>query len=159
MKEQTLKEDEINLIDNIFRSTRERNTAKKIYYYRMWGLTLREISEKVHLSVTTIHKYVKKIEQKNGVIQTRDTETMINQYLERLDYLIKSAFEDLEKAQSLTEKVRIRKLLLDLLNAQADSVWRTRKQEPITEKSPLAELREKLIPIIESHTSSEADES
>jgi DNA-binding transcriptional ArsR family regulator len=140
------------LIDELFRSTRERNLAKKIYYYRVWGLTMTKISEKIHMSYSTVRRYLRIIEENHGVIQTRNTQDMITNYLNRLDFLIKDTFDDLENAKSITERMRVRKLILDLLNAQADSIWRTKKQEVSTEKSPLAELREKLIPLIETYS-------
>ena len=130
------------LIEDLFKQRKSKERAIRIWFLRVEGKSISEIAEKEGIGRTAAWKYLNKIKKAGAVLQTEGLTEMKEVYKTRKELLIVGAFRDLEKAETVTERSKIRRELSHHLDTLADAFWRTVKKEEVPEESPLTLTRE-----------------
>lgn len=131
------------LIEDLFKQKKSKERAIRIWFLRVEGKSISEIAEKEGIGRTAVWNYLNKIKRTGAVLQTEGLTEMKEIYKTRKELLIVGAFKDLEKAETITERSKIRRELSHHLDTLADAFWRTaKKEEKVSEESPLSLVRQ-----------------
>ena len=130
------------LIEDLFKLKKSKERAVKIWFLKVEGHSNAEIAKILKTSKTNVFNYLRKIKETGAVLTNEGLDEMKRIYLDRKELLIKKVFEDLEKAETINERVKLIRLLSHLIDTQADAFWRTLKEEKVSEESPLSIVRQ-----------------
>ena len=138
-------------VEDIYKTPKSQERAKRIYFYRVWGYGAQDIAKLENIAVSTVWKYFHQIKKADAVISApHEVPEMIRTFLDRIESLIQYAYTNLLNTQNERMKIQWIKVLLDLEIKKADSVWRSSKTEHIPDdNSALKIFREKIDTIVE----------
>jgi DNA-binding CsgD family transcriptional regulator len=133
---------EKQLIENLYERKDTKERALKIWLLRIEGNTQTEIAKKLHISRTTVWNHLKKIKETGAVLTYEGINEMKQLYRDRKELLIRETFKQYHAATDVNTKLKALRELNKIIDTTADAFWRTHKEETLSEKSPLDEVRE-----------------
>ena len=138
-------------VEDLYKTPKAQQRAKRIYFYRVWGYGAQDIAKIENIAVSTVWKYFHQIRKADAVISApHEVPEMIKTFLDRIESLIQYAYTNLLNTHNERMKIQWIKVLLDLEIKKADSVWRSSKTEHIPDDdSALKIFREKIDTIVE----------